>query len=68
MASSLTGGFNKNICLRSLLLVDISLIAGGLLENNSDYLDNTVINSIITALLILNTSVDKLLLLGILNC
>ncbi len=50
-----------NICLRSLFL------AG---ENNSvlpHYLDNTVINSIITALLILNTSVDKLLLLGITN-
>ncbi len=42
-----------NICLRSLFLVGISLIAGGLLEDNSvlpHYLDNTVIHSIITFL------------------
>ncbi len=50
-----------------------SLITGGLLEDNSvlpNYLDNMVIwfHSIITAFLILNTSVDKLLLLGIFNC
>ncbi len=39
-----------------------------LLEDNSvlpHYLDNTVIHSIITSFLILNTSVDKLQLLGI---
>ncbi len=60
-----------NICLRSLFLVGIILIAVVLLEDNSvlpHYLDNTVIHSIITAFLILNTSVDKLLLLGICNC
>ncbi len=58
-----------NICLRSLFLVGISLIAVVLLEDNSvlpHY--HTVIHSIITAFLILNTSVDKLLLLGICNC
>ncbi len=38
-------------------------------ETKRDYhLDNTVINSIITALLIIKTSVDKLLLIEIRNC
>ncbi len=44
------------------------LVVVFLLEMNSvppHYLDNTVINSIVTALLILKTLVDKLLLLGI---
>ncbi len=68
MSSNLTDGFNKH-------LFKVFIFSGYqfnswwvLLENNSvlpHYLDNTVINSSITALLILKTSVDKLLLLGI---
>ncbi len=38
-------------------------------ETKRDYhLDNTVINSIITALLIITTSVDKFLLIEMRNC